>query len=73
MKYKIEVIVWKQVVATYEFDDISSARECFYKNDSRTDQYTRFYVDNKEIRSIPQITKILGPVPKSYWGSYNYK
>lgn len=72
-KYKIEIIVWKQVVATYEFDDLKQASQCYYKNDVQLDQYTKLYVDDVEIRSIPQITKILGSVPKGYWGGYKYK
>lgn len=72
-KYKIEIIVWTRVVATYEFDNIQEARECYYKNDSILDQYTKLYVDNQEIRPIPQITKILGSAPKHLWCADKYK
>lgn len=72
-KYKIEIIVWTQVVATYEFTDLQLAKQCYYKNDAKLDQYTKLYVDDKEIRPIPQITKILGPAPKNLWCADTYK
>lgn len=73
MKYKIEIIVMTQVIATYYFDNLQDAKLCYYKNDSILDQYTKLYIDDIEIRSIPQITKALGPVPKNLWCSDRYK